>query len=145
MEARILSPAPNTGAHNSFYVGLDGQTAEGDEEYTFDTIESEQFVWDDVSLRGPGGAFDFAEYDPMIWDLSQGLHNFIFYGRESNTWLDQIILMKAFHRSDTNQNGCVETGEMVTFMDRWKISSVDVRMVELMESIGLWKSGEGCS
>ena len=50
-----------------------------------------------------------------------------------------------FHRSDTNQNGCVETGEMIAFLDRWKISSVDVSMVELMESIGLWKSGAGCS
>ena len=52
---------------------------------------------------------------------------------------------QTYHRSDTNKNGCIETGEMVAFMDRWKISSQDVGMVELMESIGLWKSGVGCS
>ena len=52
---------------------------------------------------------------------------------------------QTYHRSDTNQNGCIETGEMVAFMDRWKISSQDVTMPELMESIGIWKSGVGCS
>ncbi|MCK5643889.1 MAG: LamG domain-containing protein [Gammaproteobacteria bacterium] len=50
-----------------------------------------------------------------------------------------------YHRSDLDQDGCVETGEMVAFMDRWKVSSADVGMVELMESIGLWKAGTGCS
>ena len=52
---------------------------------------------------------------------------------------------QTYHRSDTNRDGCVDTVEMVSFMDRWKISSTDVGMVELMESIGLWKSGVGCS
>ena len=50
----------------------------------------------------------------------------------------------SYHLSDTNKNGCIEIGEMVAFMDRWKISSEDVGMSELMESIGLWKSGLGC-
>jgi hypothetical protein len=49
-----------------------------------------------------------------------------------------------YHRSDTNTNGCVELSEMISFMDRWKISSSDVAMPELMESIGLWKAGTGC-
>jgi hypothetical protein len=48
------------------------------------------------------------------------------------------------HPSDINRNGCVELNEMIAFMDRWKISSSDVAMPELMESIGLWKSGTGC-
>ena len=145
MEARILTPAPNAGGHNSLFVGLDSEAAQGNEEYTFDTVESEQFIWDDVSLRGPGGSYNYSEYDPMIWDLTQGTHNFTFYGREASTWIDQIILRKAHHRSDTDADGCIDTGEMVAFMDRWKISSADVGMVELMESIGLWKSGTGCS
>ena len=51
---------------------------------------------------------------------------------------------QTYHRSDTNQDGCIDTGEMVAFMDRWKISSQDVTMPELMESIGLWKAGIGC-
>ena len=51
---------------------------------------------------------------------------------------------QTYHRSDINHDGCIETGEMVAFMDRWKISSQDVTMPELMESIGLWKAGTGC-
>ena len=66
MEAMILTPAPNTDGRNSFYVGLDGEAAQGNEEYTFDTNESEQFAWDIVSLRGPGGTFNYSEYDPML-------------------------------------------------------------------------------
>ena len=50
----------------------------------------------------------------------------------------------SYHRSDTNQDGCVETGELMVFIDRWKISSQDVTMPELMESIRLWKGGYGC-
>jgi hypothetical protein len=50
----------------------------------------------------------------------------------------------SYHRSDMNRNGCVELGEMISFMDRWKISSTDVLMPEMMSSIGLWKSGAGC-
>ena len=53
--------------------------------------------------------------------------------------------MLSYHRSDTNLNGCIETGEMIAFMDRWKISSTDVSMAELMESISLRKAGTGCS
>jgi cysteine-rich repeat protein len=48
------------------------------------------------------------------------------------------------HPSDINQNGCVELAEMISFMERWKISVADVNMPEMMESIGLWKSGTGC-
>ena len=63
----------------------------------------------------------------------------------SQEFCNFTIVGEAYHRSDTNQNGCIETGEMIAFMDRWKTSSVDVPMPELMESIGLWKSGTGCS
>ena len=48
------------------------------------------------------------------------------------------------HRADTNENGCVEQSEIIKFINRWKISSTDVTMIELMEAIGLWKSGTGC-
>jgi cysteine-rich repeat protein len=48
------------------------------------------------------------------------------------------------HRSDINGNGCVELDEMISFMDRWKVSVADVSMPEIMGSIGLWKNGHGC-
>jgi hypothetical protein len=87
MQARVL--APDAGS-DSFYVGLDG----GDDNYTYDTIQTPTFTWDNVSLRGPSGTFEYAEFDPMVWELSQGLHTFTFHGRERDTWLDAIILKK---------------------------------------------------
>ena len=57
----------------------------------------------------------------------------------------EFVLQQFYHRSDTNQDGCVNTEEMIAFMDRWKISSSDVPMPELMESVGLWKAGTGCN
>jgi parallel beta-helix repeat protein len=48
------------------------------------------------------------------------------------------------HASDANQDGCIQLGEMIAFMNRWKMSNADVPMPELMESIGLWKIGTGC-
>jgi hypothetical protein len=117
---------------------------EGDDNYTYDTILTDVFAWDNVSLRGPSGTFEYAEFDPMVWTLDQGLHTFTFYGRENNAWLDQVILRRLYHRADTNQDGCIELSELFAFIDRWKISSKDVPMPELMESIGLWKSGTGC-
>jgi hypothetical protein len=56
----------------------------------------------------------------------------------------EFVLGQQYHRSDTSQNGCVETNEMISFMNRWKISVSDVNMPEMMESIGLWKFGAGC-
>jgi hypothetical protein len=58
---------------------------------------------------------------------------------------DDLELILSIHRADTNQDGCTETNELLTFINRWKISSKDVPMPELMEAIGLWKSGTGCN
>jgi hypothetical protein len=55
------------------------------------------------------------------------------------------ITLMSCSRSDTDCNTCVDLSEMIAFMDRWKISSTDVPMPHMMESIGLWKSGTGCS
>jgi hypothetical protein len=142
MQAMINSH--NNDGHNSFYIGLDGEPAQGDDNYTFDTIETDVFAWDNVSLRGPSGTFEYAEFDPMVWELSQGLHTFTFYGRETNTWLDQIILRRFHHRADTNKDGCIDLSELLAFINRWKVSSKDVTMPELMEAIGLWNLGTGC-
>jgi hypothetical protein len=50
----------------------------------------------------------------------------------------------SYHRADTNQDGCVDLNELLAFIKRWKISSQDVPMPELMEAIGLWNQGTGC-
>ncbi|HJW96642.1 MAG TPA: hypothetical protein VJ485_00590, partial [archaeon] len=93
MEARALTASIG---QNSFYVGLDLEVANGNNSYAYDAMLSSTsaFEWDNVSLRGPNGLPELDEYDPMFWDLSTGLHTFIFYGREANTWLDQIILRR---------------------------------------------------
>jgi hypothetical protein len=63
------------------------------------------------------------------------------WGEPSN----RIITIQGFHRADTNQDSCIQINELLAFIDRWKISSQDVTMPEMMEAIGLWKSGSGCS
>jgi hypothetical protein len=149
MNARILTPDLGDGmeSHNSFYIGLDGHDpqASSDEEYTYDAYVSSSFAWDNVSLRGPSGNFTWSEFDPMEWDLSQGLHTFTYYAREQDTWLDQIILRKAaIHPADTSGDGCISLDELLAYIDLWKTPSGGVAMPELMEAIGLWNSGTGC-
>ncbi|MEK7635592.1 MAG: hypothetical protein AAB405_00710 [Patescibacteria group bacterium] len=91
LEARVNSN--NDGGQNSFYVGLDNESAQGNALYIYNIIPLiTGFVWDEVSKWGNGTTS--SQFDPMIWDLTQGTHSFTFYGRESNTWLDQIILRK---------------------------------------------------
>jgi hypothetical protein len=142
IEARVLTPLTEMGSCDSFFLGLDGQPASGNNYYTYDLTQKQSFIWDNVSLRGAGTSAP--QFDPVIWDLTAGLHNFTFYGREYNAWIDRIILKKAYHRSDSSQNGCIDMNEVIAFLDRWKISVADVTMPEMMESIGLWKAGLGC-
>jgi hypothetical protein len=141
MEARALTASIG---QNSFYVGLDLEVANGNNSYAYDAMLSStsSFEWDNVSLRGPNGLPELDEYDPMLWDLTAGLHTFIFYGREANTWLDQIILRRIqCHKSDLDGDGCVDSTELSAFIDRWKMDNVDVTIRELIEAIGLWKRG----
>jgi hypothetical protein len=49
------------------------------------------------------------------------------------------------HKSDTDCSGCVSTSELTNFIQRWFTSNADVTMAELIQAIGLWKSGTGCA
>ncbi|MEK7635600.1 MAG: glycosyl hydrolase family 28-related protein [Patescibacteria group bacterium] len=95
LEARVNSS--NDGGQNSFFVGLDNELAQGNNLYAYHFPTSTGFIWDEVSKWGNGqtGNPPISEFDPMIWNLTQGTHSFTFYGRESNTWLDQIRLVSA--------------------------------------------------
>ena len=93
------------------------------------TTTNDLTVGSSLSQYFLGDIDEFKIYDRALTD---GEINSIFTGTE-------------IHDSDIDMDGCVNTQEMIAFMDRWKMSSADVGMVELMESIGLWKSGEGCS
>jgi hypothetical protein len=133
----------NSGGRNSFYTGLDGFDPNNDNEYAFDTSVGSGFVWDDVNMRGTGGAV--SEFDPMVWDLSPGLHTFTFYGRESNTWLDQLSLVSHCHRADTLiQDCCITQAEIIFFIGDWKQGLGGIAMTELMDGIELYNSGQGC-
>jgi len=149
LEARVNSHGSS--GDNSFYVGLNSEPARNDDIYAYDTIQFNGFQWDNVSLRG-GGDHLVAEHDPMNWTLSEGLHNFTFYGRESECWLDKIILLplssqsQTHHRADNNPPDCtISTPELLAFMQRWRVSIADVGMVEMMEAIEKWKLGNSCA
>jgi hypothetical protein len=49
-----------------------------------------------------------------------------------------------YHPADTDQDGCIVMGELIAFIDKWKMDSTNYPMPELMEAIGLWKQGTGC-
>ncbi|HJW96934.1 MAG TPA: hypothetical protein VJ485_02115 [archaeon] len=140
MEARVNSN--NDSGRNSFYVGLDNEPAQGNNSYTYALPLVNSFAWDDVNKVGNGTALP--QFDPMLWYLSQGLHTFTFYGRESNSWLDQIILKRIqVHKSDSNSDGCVSSLELSAFISLWYLDSSNPTIRELIEAIGLWKRG-GC-
>jgi hypothetical protein len=52
--------------------------------------------------------------------------------------------LQSYHRADTTQDGCIDSTELIVFMNRWKASVADVSMPEMMGAIGLWKAGTGC-
>jgi hypothetical protein len=125
MEARVNSNSD--AGHNSFYLGLDNEPAQGRSTYTFDSLVTSGFSWDNVSKRGTG--IVNAEFDPMVWDLTAGIHTFTFYGREANTWLDMIILKKQ----------CITQSDLLQNIQQWKAGSITLS--QLMEAIRLWKQG----
>jgi hypothetical protein len=44
-------------------------------------------------------------------------------------------------RADSSQNWCIETPELLNFIDHWKTDSTVYKLVELMGAIGYWKGG----
>ncbi len=90
LEAKVNSN--NDSGTNSFYVGLNNESSQGNNLYTYALPIVSSFTWDDVNKVGTGTILP--EFDPMTWNLTQGTHSFTLYGREANTWLDQIILKR---------------------------------------------------
>jgi hypothetical protein len=46
------------------------------------------------------------------------------------------------HHADNNPcNGCIDGSEIIVYIDLWKANSQDVSIAQLIEAIGLWKSG----
>ena len=92
LQARVLALPPE-GAQNSFYVGLDGEPAQGDETRVFHAIPlAVVWTWDSVSWSGHAVGPEASEFDPKVWDLTAGTHVFTFYGREAGTEVDELAL-----------------------------------------------------
>lgn len=95
LKAYVMTPDDGgTSDHNSFFVDMDNIPDITISEYVYDTVETASYVWDDVSLRGPNGSMTSAEYDPKIWTLTAGTHTIYIYGREEDTRLDKIKLVR---------------------------------------------------
>ena len=144
LEARIRSPEPNMGGHNSFYVTLDGEAPVA--ATSFHTVESDAFVWDLVNREGNG---DYAnlQYDPMVFTLSGPTHTFAFHERETQTQLDRIRLIQAevnYHRADTDHSCDISTPELISFIQIWRARSGDLPMPEMMNAIERWNEGYSC-
>lgn len=92
IEASINSH--NSDGDDSFYVGFVPEAEIRTNHNVWDTIRVPDFAWDEVSLRGPTGTFERADYDPMIWQLTAGPQRLLFAARENNTWLDKIRVKK---------------------------------------------------
>ena len=145
LEGRVMTPEPKAG-HDSFFIGLGNQGSQGDYDYIWDTLQTDTFAWDNVSLRGPGGDYLFAEFDPKIWELSPGAHTFKFFGREYDTRLDKVALVRHSHRADRNPwNICIDMTELTAFIDSWKYDSTAYPMWEMMEAVVIYYSpGDWC-
>jgi hypothetical protein len=50
-----------------------------------------------------------------------------------------------YHRADTNQDSCIVINELLSFIDLWHYDSASYPMMEMMDAIGLWKGGQGCT
>ncbi len=60
---------------------------------------------------------------------------------QGSYWIDDVWLALWFHRSDTSQDGCVDSIELSAFIDLWYLDSSNPTLKELIEAIGLWKKG----
>lgn len=88
---RMKVLAINTGS-DSFYVGLDNENVFSNDEYVWDIKNSNVIIQDLVSLRGETGGPEYAEFDPMVWNLDAGTHTFTFFVRESNAKLSEVMI-----------------------------------------------------
>lgn len=88
----LTTRALDTGK-DSFFIGFSDSVNDNDE-FVFDIPKSQTFEEFVVNLRGPGGDFDNAVYSPMVWDLNKGSNTLYVFGREHQTDLDKIRIVK---------------------------------------------------
>jgi hypothetical protein len=97
----------------------------------------------------PSGSPDTAADSMKI--ARHSVNDFFFAGRVDEVRVynhsltaQEIALLADPHRADTSGDGCVDSLELDSFIDHWYLDSSEYPMGELMEAVGLWKSGAGC-
>lgn len=86
--------APDEGS-DSFFVDINNDPINTPVDYkVFDTIRSSSPTFDFVNWRGNNGSATSHEFDPVIWNLGVGTNTVYFRGRESNTELYNVYLIK---------------------------------------------------
>jgi hypothetical protein len=62
----------------------------------------------------------------------------------SSTEIQQNYSGGPCHKADTSCGGCVDINEIVLFIDDWKQGLSGITLVEVMEGIMLYNTGQGC-
>lgn len=95
---QALVNAPNDGA-NSLFVNIDGEPQ--DPAMIWDITPTSGFEQQNISWRGTGT--DIAnQFVPKFFNLSAGLHQITFRGREANTQLSSFSLLKRLSQPPFN-------------------------------------------
>jgi hypothetical protein len=62
---------------------------------------------------------------------------------DASLWDD--ITVQGLHDADQNpRNGCVDINELIPFIGRWKQGLDGITMIEIMDGIMLYNTGQGC-
>ena len=93
------------GTRDSFFVGLEEDSPEGNPLRVWDVGIGKGFVLDVVNWRNGEKWSSGKRVDPVVWTLSEGVHRFYFYGREAFTDLDRVRLVKV---SDSSGPSCFD-------------------------------------
>jgi len=129
---------------NSFFISVDGSNTAGNSPDIYDIAPNSGYAWDNVSTRGLEGNETSAENDPLVFNFNSGIHTITFFGRETDTRLDQVKLLlysspppQQINPADTNQDGCVDSSEVFQYEQSYY--SGQVSQSQLDDAINIWK------
>jgi hypothetical protein len=122
-----------------FVIDENGDASEG---YPV-TIGSDCVDADSDGYNAPQIGCGVADCDDNNASINPGASEIIGNGIDEDC--DGTDLEYMYHRADTSMDGCIVMVELVSFIDLWKVTASDIPMGELMEAIGLWRQGTGCS
>jgi hypothetical protein len=95
IEGRVIAA---NGGDDSFYVSMDQPSTAGIDAWDIyyeipETERSTSWGWDEVTYRG-SGVYNCPQSDPKIFDLSKRVYTLYIHGKETNTKLDVVRIVK---------------------------------------------------